>query len=61
MHMETGWPSSFDKASEKGAMLVIPLWDDHEANMLWLDYSYERNFNLWGYERKLFEHFWCRE
>ena len=28
------------KAFEKGAVLVMSIWDDHEAHMLWLDSSY---------------------
>ena len=28
------------KAFESGAVLVMSLWDDHEANMLWLDSDY---------------------
>merc|ERR1712113_215443 len=29
-----------DKALEKGVVLVMSLWDDHFANMLWLDSIY---------------------
>merc|ERR1719238_2143025 len=31
---------SIDKALEAGVVLVMSLWDDHEANMLWLDSTY---------------------
>jgi len=38
--LEKGGMSSIDSALEKGVVLVMSLWDDHEANMLWLDSTY---------------------
>merc|ERR1712048_582130 len=35
-----GGMDSVDKALENGVVLVMSLWDDHEANMLWLDSTY---------------------
>jgi len=35
-----GGMASVDKALENGVVLVMSLWDDHEANMLWLDSTY---------------------
>jgi cellulose 1,4-beta-cellobiosidase len=35
-----GGMPSIDKALENGVVLVMSLWDDHEANMLWLDSTY---------------------
>lgn len=32
-----------DQAFSKGMVLVMSLWDDHEANMLWLDSDYPLN------------------
>lgn len=28
------------KSLERGMVLVLSLWDDHDANMLWLDSQY---------------------
>jgi cellulose 1,4-beta-cellobiosidase len=38
--VELGGLSSMDDAMSKGMVLVMSLWDDHEANMLWLDSTY---------------------
>lgn len=38
-----GGMSSMDKAMEKGMVLVMSLWDDHDVNMLWLDSTYPTN------------------
>jgi len=38
--LEKGGLSSMDKAMEHGMVLVMSLWDDHDANMLWLDSDY---------------------
>jgi len=35
-----GGLSSVEKAIEKGVVLVMSLWDDHDVNMLWLDSTY---------------------
>lgn len=41
------------QAMSRGMVLVLSLWDDHEANMLWLDSEYplERNPNEPGVKR----------
>jgi cellulose 1,4-beta-cellobiosidase len=38
--LEKGGMSAVDAAFEKGVVLVMSLWDDHYANMLWLDSIY---------------------
>merc|ERR1711988_87998 len=38
--LEKGGLASMDKAMEHGMVLVLSLWDDHDANMLWLDADY---------------------
>jgi len=38
--VELGGLASMDDAMSKGMVLVMSLWDDHEANMLWLDSTY---------------------
>merc|ERR1712188_350494 len=35
--LEKGGLKSMDAAMEHGMVLVLSLWDDHDANMLWLD------------------------
>ena len=35
-----GGMSSMDDAFDKGMVLVMSIWDDHDANMLWLDSTY---------------------
>merc|ERR1719213_1243158 len=35
--LEKGGFDAVDKSLEKGVVLVMSLWDDHFANMLWLD------------------------
>jgi cellulose 1,4-beta-cellobiosidase len=32
-----------EQAIGKGMVLVLSLWDDHDANMLWLDSVYPTN------------------
>ena len=41
------------EAFKKGMVLVMSLWDDHEANMLWLDSDYplEKDPNSPGVKR----------
>jgi len=39
-YLEKGGLAAVETAIEKGVVLVISLWDDHEANMLWLDSTY---------------------
>ncbi|KAL1515686.1 hypothetical protein AB1Y20_002303 [Prymnesium parvum] len=38
--LEKGGLASMDDAFEKGMVLVMSLWDDHYADMLWLDSTY---------------------
>jgi len=38
--VEKGGMASVQRALEKGVVLVMSLWDDHDANMLWLDSTY---------------------
>merc|ERR1711959_733607 len=38
--LQKGGLSAMDAAMEKGMVLVLSLWDDHAANMLWLDSTY---------------------
>jgi cellulose 1,4-beta-cellobiosidase len=49
--LEIGGMSSVDKALENGVVLVMSLWDDHEANMLWLDSTYPVNGKAVGDKR----------
>jgi len=41
--LEKGGMSSMDDAMEKGMVLVMSIWDDHDVNMLWLDSTYPVN------------------
>merc|ERR1712080_607896 len=38
--LQKGGLGAVDKAFEDGVVLVMSLWDDHYANMLWLDSTY---------------------
>lgn len=38
--LEKGGMAAMDAAMESGMVLVMSLWDDHSANMLWLDSTY---------------------
>jgi len=38
--IEKGGMASVQRVLEKGVVLVMSLWDDHDANMLWLDANY---------------------
>jgi len=38
--LQKGGMSSMDTAFEKGMVLVMSIWDDHDVNMLWLDSTY---------------------
>merc|ERR1712115_747560 len=38
--LEKGGMGAVDTIFEKGGVLVMSLWDDHYANMLWLDSTY---------------------
>jgi len=38
--IEKGGMAAVDEALEKGLVLVMSMWDDHFANMLWLDSTY---------------------
>ncbi|KAG9084054.1 Exoglucanase 1, partial [Ceratobasidium sp. 370] len=35
-----GGLATMDKSFTKGVVLVLSVWDDHAANMLWLDSNY---------------------
>merc|ERR1712107_850544 len=37
---EKGGLGAIEKAIDAGVVLVMSLWDDHAANMLWLDSTY---------------------
>jgi len=41
--IEKGGMKAVDDAFEAGSVLVMSLWDDHYANMLWLDSIYPTN------------------
>jgi cellulose 1,4-beta-cellobiosidase len=49
--LEIGGMGSVDTALENGVVLVMSLWDDHEANMLWLDSTYPVNGTAVGDKR----------
>jgi len=38
--LQKGGMKSVDAAMKKGVVLVLSMWDDHDANMLWLDSTY---------------------
>merc|ERR1712098_582256 len=38
--LEKGGLGQIEKAIDAGVVLVMSLWDDHYANMLWLDSTY---------------------
>jgi len=38
--LEKGGMKAVDTVFKNGAVLVLSLWDDHYANMLWLDSKY---------------------
>ena len=39
-HLRKGGLKQMGEAMRKGMVLVMSLWDDHDANMLWLDSNY---------------------
>ena len=41
--LQKGGFGSMDDAFEKGMVLVMSIWDDHDVNMLWLDSTYPVN------------------
>merc|ERR1712188_187798 len=43
--------AAMDKALEKGVVLVMSLWDDHDVNMLWLDSIYPTDGSQPGSKR----------
>jgi cellulose 1,4-beta-cellobiosidase len=49
--LEIGGMGSVDKSLDNGVVLVMSLWDDHEANMLWLDSTYPVNGTAIGDKR----------
>ena len=40
-HEKKGGLKKMGEAMDAGMVLVMSLWDDHEANMLWLDSTYQ--------------------
>lgn len=42
-HKVKGGLQQMGVAMKKGMVLVMSLWDDHDANMLWLDSNYPPN------------------
>merc|ERR1739845_338062 len=42
--LQKGGFKAVDEALEKGVVLVMSLWDDHFANMLWLDSIYPTDY-----------------
>lgn len=46
-----GGMASMSSALSKGMVLVMSLWDDHYANMLWLDSTYPTDSTKLGSER----------
>merc|ERR1711998_507726 len=49
--IQKGGFKAMDKALEKGVVLVMSLWDDHEVNMLWLDSIYPTDGQQAGSKR----------
>merc|ERR1711943_123198 len=49
--IQKGGFKAMDKALEKGVVLVMSLWDDHEVNMLWLDSIYPTDGSQPGSKR----------
>ena len=42
-YKKKGGLQAMGKALDAGMVLVLSLWDDHAANMLWLDSTYPTN------------------
>lgn len=36
------------KSMKNGMVLVMSIWDDHDAHMLWLDSTYPTDKTTWG-------------
>merc|ERR1711976_1004191 len=49
--IQKGGFKAMDKALEKGVVLVMSLWDDHDVNMLWLDSIYPTDGSQPGSKR----------
>ena len=49
--LSKGGMASMDAAFEKGVVLVMSIWDDHDVNMLWLDSTYPANSTAPGAKR----------
>merc|ERR1712199_14262 len=47
-HKAKGGLKKMGEALKKGMVLVMSLWDDHDANMLWLDSTYPTDKTSWG-------------
>lgn len=43
-----GGMKKMGEAMKGGMVLVMSMWDDHEANMLWLDSTYPTDKTSWG-------------
>jgi len=43
-----GGLSATGDAMDEGMVLVLSLWDDHDADMLWLDSTYPTDKTTWG-------------
>ena len=39
-HAEHGGLKTMGESLDRGQVLVMSMWDDHDANMLWLDSNY---------------------
>merc|ERR1711916_168396 len=49
--IQKGGFKAMDKALEKGVVLVMSLWDDHDVNMVWLDSIYPTDGSQPGSKR----------
>jgi len=47
-HKNKGGLKKMGDAMKNGMVLVMSLWDDHDANMLWLDSTYPKDKTSWG-------------
>jgi len=43
-----GGLNKMGQSLKKGMFLVMSIWDDHDANMLWLDSTYPTDKTSWG-------------
>jgi len=47
-HKTKGGLAKMGQAMKNGMVLVMSLWDDHDADMLWLDSTYPVDKTSWG-------------